>query len=70
MKRSFSIATILAARALPAGCNLSSKTTTASDGLDPVNKAAGDLALGGHDAVAYFQENRPVEESSNFTIVI
>ncbi|MCI0391713.1 MAG: hypothetical protein MOB07_23465 [Acidobacteria bacterium] len=69
MKRSFSIAIILAAIALLAGCNSSKagNTKTASDGLDPVNKIADGLALRGHDAVAYFQEGKPAEGSPDFT---
>jgi YHS domain-containing protein len=68
MKRSFSIAIILAAMALPAGCHLSKagSTNTASEGLDPVNKIADGPALRGYDAAAYFQEGKPVEGSTDF----
>jgi hypothetical protein len=69
MKRSFSIAIILAVVALLAGCNSSKagNTTDDSAGLDPANKIAGGQALRGHDAMAYSQEGKPVEGSPNFT---
>jgi len=68
MKQGFSIAVILAAIALLAGCNSSKagNTNTATDSLNPVNKIADGPALRGFDAVAYFQEGKPVEGAADF----
>ena len=35
-------------------------------GVEPINKVAGGLAVGGYDSVAYFVEGKPVEGSQQF----
>jgi YHS domain-containing protein len=39
---------------------------TRTDGLDPVNKTSGGVALKGYDPVAYFTENNPVRGNEQF----
>ncbi len=62
-------AIILALAALLGSCKSSSSTSDskAGEGLDPINKISGGLALRGYDTVAYFQEGQAVKGSQEFT---
>jgi YHS domain-containing protein len=80
MKRLVFTLTILSIAIYFVGCAASSKpspATTAStlqlvdakksaNGLEPINKQDGRLALNGYDAVAYFTEGKAVEGSAEF----
>ena len=73
MKRFFSLASMLFLVILLAACQTSNKASgttiadkpaeaiKATNGLDPVNKIEGGLALKGYDTVAYFQEGKALE---------
>jgi len=56
--------------AMLAACSASNAVKKAgnspSDGVDPVYKFSGDLALKGYDAVAYFNEGNAIEGSDQF----
>jgi hypothetical protein len=79
MKRFFSLASMLFLVILLAACQTSNKASgttiadkpaeaiKATNGLDPVNKIEGGLALKGYDTVAYFQEGNAVEGSAEFS---
>ena len=58
MKRIYVCALIVAASLALAACK---------QGVDPVNKAADGLALGGYDSVAYFTEGKAVEGDQALT---
>lgn len=82
MKRFFFAVTLLSIAIFLAGCQASSKPSTATtasasavapidakkspDGLEPVNKVDGGLALKGYDPVAYFIEGKAVKGAAEF----
>lgn len=79
MKRIISLASMLFLIALFAACGKSNQAVInpsadkaleaakSTNGLDPVNKLEGGLALNGYDTVAYFQEGKAVEGIGEFS---
>ena len=63
-KRIFIIAIIIALSVAFAACKRDADPV--SQGVDPVNKQAGSLALGGYDTVAYFTDGKAVEGRQEF----
>lgn len=41
---------------------------TVAQAVEPVHTAGGDVAVGGYDVVAYFDQGRPVRGSEEFTL--
>jgi YHS domain-containing protein len=81
MKRFFFSVALFSIAIFLLGCKASSKPSTAAtaiqavdakkspNGLEPVNKEDGKLALNGYDSVAYFTEGKAVEGSGEFSYV-
>jgi YHS domain-containing protein len=79
MKRFYSVVIIIVITTLLAACHSSNISSTPAssgnpagaakspNGLDPVNKVEGQLAIKGYDAVAYFLESKAVAGSAEFS---
>ena len=74
MKRFYSVTIILVMTTLFTACKVSNQASLTSlteiakspNGLDPVNKIDGQVAIRGYDVVAYFQESKAVEGAAEF----